>query len=277
MLDKIDDDNGPVMADRTLAHLRKALNWHATRDQDFNSPIVKGMARTKPKQRERKRNLNHDEIRDLWAALDKADAPAPYAAFIRTLLLTGQRRNEVAGMRWDEIEEHESGDVWVIPPERYKTKVEQVVPLTQAVRQIIIGEKPKKKGKDDPEPGPFVFSTTNGDSPFSGYSKAKPKLDAKIAEARNETKRGPMPHWTLHDLRRTAKRLMLEAGVRPHITERVLGHVIGGVEGNYDQHDYKAEKRTALEQLAAKVGTIINPPKPNVTSLQERRRKRATA
>ena len=81
----------------------------------------------------------------------------------------------------------------------------------------------------------------------------------------------PLPNWTLHDLRRTAKTLMVRAGVRPDISERVLGHVIAGVEGTYDRHSYADEKRDALEKLAEMVERISNPPPPNVTTLDERR------
>ena len=93
------------MADRTLAHLRKAFHWHAVRDRQFSTPIIKGMARTKPKERARAQILDDQEIRDLWQALDElgADAPACYPAYIRTLLLTAQRRSDVSHMTAAEI------------------------------------------------------------------------------------------------------------------------------------------------------------------------------
>ena len=81
----------------------------------------------------------------------------------------------------------------------------------------------------------------------------------------------PIPNWTLHDLRRTAKTLMVRAGVRPDISERVLGHVIAGVEGTYDRHSYADEKRDALEKLAAMIERVLNPPPSNVTTLAEHR------
>jgi integrase len=86
----------------------------------------------------------------------------------------------------------------------------------------------------------------------------------------NGTKVEPLPNWTLHDLRRTAKALMVRAGVRPDISERVLGHVIVGVEGTYDRHSYAEEKRDALEKLAAMVGHILNPPTSNVTPFNQK-------
>src|SRR5215469_11134512 len=103
MLDAVEDQGGPVMADRTLAHLRRAFNWHSSRDDDFLPPIARGMTRTKGKDRARDRVLSDDEMRDLWAAVDQANVPPCYPRFIRALLLTGQRRNEVARADWREI------------------------------------------------------------------------------------------------------------------------------------------------------------------------------
>jgi integrase len=247
MLDAVEDDgDAPVMADRVLAHTHKAFNWWATRDDSFNSPIVKGMARTKPAERARKRYLTDDELCDVWRALDTAPAPACYPAYVRVLLLTTQRRDEVARMSWPEIE----GGTWVIPAERYKTGVENVVPLMEAVLQLL--GNPPKTG--------FVFSSTDGELPFSGFSKAKRALDKAIGELRKREKRKPIPHWTLHDLRRTARSLMSRAGVSADIAERVLGHKIGGVRGVYDRHEYVAEKRDALQRLGALVERILNPP-----------------
>ena len=101
--------------------------------------------------------------------------------------------------------------------------------------------------------------------PFSGFGKSKARLDkAVLSDMRKHAKKGttvePLPNWTLHDLRRTAKTLMARAGVRPDISERVLGHVIAGVEGTYDRHSYADEKRDALEKLAAMIERILNPP-----------------
>jgi integrase len=135
LLDQIEDKNGPVMADRTLAYIRKAFNWQATRDDSFTPPIVRGMARTKPGERKRKRVLDDQEIRDLWTALNelKNDAPICYPRFVRTLLYVAQRREEIARMVWEEI----AGDAWTIPAERSKNKVANVVPLTKEARDLL--------------------------------------------------------------------------------------------------------------------------------------------
>ena len=105
--------------------------------------------------------------------------------------------------------------------------------------------------------------------PFSGFSKAKPALDRAVAAARSGEL---LANWTLRDLRRTAKTMVVRAGVRPDISERVLGHAIAGVEGIYDRHSYLDEKREALEKLAAIVEGIVNMAPANVPSLVDRGR-----
>jgi len=245
---------GPVMADRTLAALRRLFNWHAARDDRFTTPIVKGMARTKPSERARDRVLSDQEIRDLWAACDSAKPPI-FGPYVRTLLLTAQRRDEVANMRRSEIE----GSVWTIPAERYKTGRANVVPLSETARAIIAAQ-PVLKLRDGTD-SDLVF-TTNGAVAISGFTKAKTKLDAKmlaLARERAAVPKVKLEPWTLHDLRRTAKTLMKRAGVSSDHSERVLGHVIPGVEGVYDKHDYVAEKRAALKVLAEAVLEIVGP------------------
>jgi integrase len=249
VLDRIEDESGPVMADQTLAFMRRVFNWHASRSDDFRSPIVRGMARTKPKARARKRILADDEIRDVWKALDTADVPACYPAYVRALLLTATRRNEAAGMSSIEL----GGDLWTIPGKRYKTKLDHVVPLTAQAKTLIGGKPEGFKGS-----AWFVFSSTGGTKAFSGYSKAKRELDKEIAKRREADGREPMPRWTLHDLRRTARSLMSRAKVPTDHAERVLGHVIGGVRETYDRYEYLDEKRDALVQLARLVDFIVH-------------------
>jgi integrase len=219
------------------------------------------MARTKPKERKRKRVLADDEIRDLWTALDAGTEPACVAPYVKSLLLCATRRNESARMHSAEIE----GDLWTIPGERYKNKLDHVVPLT-AQALALIGEKPANLKKN----AWFIFSTTDGAKAFSGFSKAKRELDEKIAAIRQEAAREPMANWTLHDLRRTARSLMSRAKVPTDHAERALGHVMGGVRETYDRYEYLDEKRAAFEALAALVSRILNPTA-NVEELATRR------
>jgi integrase len=265
MLDEIEDESGPVMADRALAYVRKAFNWYAIRDDKFLSPIVPGMRETSSKGRER--ILADDEIRDLWAALETlSDVPACYPRFVKTLLLTATRRNESANMH---SVEHD-GEVWTIPGARYKRLPkhkdrDHVIPLSAASRELI-AEKPEGANGNSW----FVFSTTGGAKPFSGFSKAKAVLDEAIAAIREKQGRPAMERWTLHDLRRTARTLMSRAKIEPDHAERALGHIIGGVRGVYDKFEYIDEKRAAFEALAALVSRILNPTA-NVEELASRR------
>jgi integrase len=144
---------------------------------------------------------------------------------------------------------------WTIPAARYKTGKPTVVPLSGVALAIIDAQ--DRVGDAD-----LVF-TTNGDVAFSGYSKAKKRLDEAMlkhlqANAVGEGNAASLPDWRLHDLRRTAKTLMIRAGVRPDITERVLGHAISGVEGVYDRHTYIDEKRDALQRLTAMIEMILH-------------------
>ncbi len=253
MLDEIADDHGPRMADLVLAYVRKAFNWYEVNghDDDFKSPIVRGMARLKPSDRERERVLADDEIRDVWSALDGIIEPACFPAYVRTLLLTATRRTEAADMSTTELE----GELWTIPKERYKTGRDHVIPLSARARELIASAAPAKSAKN----AHFVFSTTGGAKAFSGFSKAKADLDKKIAELREREGRPAMQQWQFHDLRRTARTLLARAGVRDDIAERCLGHVIKGVEKVYNRHAYLDEKRAAFDALAALVSRILNP------------------
>ena len=228
LLDRIEEGSGPAMATLTLAIIRKVMNWHASRSDDFLSPIVRGMARTIEQARDR--ILSDDEIRKVWAANSGI-----FGAYVRFLLLTAARRNEASEMTWAEIE----GGDWTLPAARNKTKVDLVRPLSRAAREII---------EALPRRGSFVFTTNDGLKPISSLSLFKRRLDAASG-----TK-----GWTLHDLRRTARSLMSRAGVPSDHAGRCLGHVIGGVRGVYDRHEYHREKAQAFEALAALIERIVS-------------------
>jgi integrase len=264
ILDWIEDQAGPVMADRTRAYLRKALSWYAERDDQFNltAAFVRVEPRANPKDRARTRVLSDEEIRMIWPLLAEAGT---FGALVKMLLLTAQRRDEVARMSHKEIGKD---GIWTIPAERYKTKRPNHVPLSRAALKLI-EEQPKLDGCD------FVFPS-RVKTPYSGFGKSKAALDkaaltAMKKQANKAAKVEPIPNWTLHDLRRTAKTLMARAGIRPDISERVLGHVIAGVEGTYDRHSYAEEKRDALEKLAAIIERIVNPTPSSVVMLNQRR------
>jgi integrase len=234
LLDKVEDKSGPRMADECLMAVRRVMNWHATRSDDFRSPIVRGMSRAKPAaERARDRVLTDGELRQVWHACDGMPA---FGSFVRFLILTSARRNEAARMRWSEIE----GLDWTLPASRNKTKQDLVRPLSAAALAVLAGV-PRIDGCE------YVFS--NGRTPIANFSRDKRALDAASGTS----------GWTLHDLRRTARSLLSRAGVNADHAERCLGHVIGGIRKTYDRHEFYNEKKYAFEALAALIERIVEP------------------
>ena len=259
LLDRITDDHGPVMADHVLAMLRRVMSWHAVRDDDFKSPIIKGMARTSIKERARSRTLDDDELRAVWRAAETL--ATPYARMLQFILLTATRLREAAHMKRAEI--NAGGIEWTIPKERHKSKKDFLCPLSTAA-QDVLAKTPSigRKG--------WVF-TNDGEHAVGGFSNFKRAFDKLVlAELQKHDRAADLPRWTIHDLRRTARSLMSRAGVPPRHAEMALGHVVPGVEGTYDRHSYFDEKRAAFEALAAQVARILNP-QANVVALREAR------
>jgi integrase len=230
LLDTIEDDNGPAMANEVLGIVSRVFDWHSTRTDTFRSPIVKGMKRAGGQARSRV--LTDDELRAVWSAATTYHHP--YGSLVRFILLTATRRNEAQYATRAEI----VGGEWTIPADRYKTKIDHVVPLTQAALAIVAGL---------PEAG-WLF-TTNGKQAIGSLSRHKAAIDEASG----------VSGWTIHDLRRTARSLMSRAGVPTDHAERCLGHVIGGVRGVYDRHEFREEKRQGFEALAGLVERIVNP------------------
>jgi integrase len=243
LLDEIEDQNGPVMADRTLEIVRKVMNWYATRNDEFRPPIIKGMARTKSKDRARKRVLTDDELRKVWRAAEGGQLIPTMPVFgrlVRFILLTATRLSEAARMHRSELK----GTEWVIAAERYKNKIDHLIPLSGAAMALL------------PAEGEWMFSTS-GLVPISGFSDHKRRFDDASG----------VRDWRLHDLRRTARTLMSRAGVIADHAERCLGHVVPGIRGVYDHHEFVEEKRLAFEALAGQIERIVNP-RENVVALR---------
>ena len=237
LLDKIEDANGPAAADFTLAAIRMICSWYETRNENYSSPIVRGMRRTNAKERARARIMNDDELREVWTA---AEANGTFGAFIRVALLTAQRREKILAMRWDDLN-WETGE-WTIPQAKREKNTAGSLILPQAALNIITAQPRFASNR-------YVFAG-NGANLIGGISGRKKQFDAKLTN---------VAPWTVHDLRRTARSLISRAGVRPDIAERVLGHAINGVKGVYDRHSYRDEKAYALNALAGLIDTIINP------------------
>jgi integrase len=249
LLDRIEDHNGPRMADVTLGVLRRIFHWHEKRSDEFRSPIIRGMARQKAAEHRRTRVLSDVEIRALWAAT--ADNTV-FSALIRFLLLTSARRNEAAGMKWNEVDDK---GIWTLPPDqtgRSKPKVEVVRPLSKAALAVLAGL-PRIDGC------PYAFTTT-GRGPIVQFSIPKARLDGASG----------VTGWRLHDLRRTARSLLSRAGVSSDVAERCIGHALPGIRATYDRYRYIEEMAHAFERLAAQIETIVNPPEGEVVPMRRR-------
>lgn len=196
----------------------------------------------------RDRVLGDGELALVWRASEAA--PMVWGVFFRLLVLTGQRRGEVSGMMWEELDRKSA--VWVIPPARAKNGKAHLVPLSDAaVAQLDLAA----GGCDWPQRG-YVLTTTSR-SAVSGISKAKAALDAATQRLNDGE---AIPQWRLHDLRRTVATGLQRLGVRFEVTEAVLNHVSGsrsGVAGVYQRHDWAAEKRAALAAWAAHVEALL--------------------
>jgi integrase len=266
LLDKAVDRDAPITARNAFAAFRKMCNWAVSRGIIEKNPCD-GVAAPSPP-RPRDRVLDDDELRLAWRAFERLGFP--FGDVGKILILTGARRDEVAGMRWSEVDL--GAKVWTLPKERTKNGREHVIPLSDAAMRIIEGL-PRIEGKTG-----LVFTTTGGRTPVSGFSRAKAAIDAAILEAMKEEAeaRGddpadvePPEHWQFHDLRRSMATNLQKLGVRLEVTEAVLGHISGsrsGIVGVYQRHTWAQEKRAALDAWGRRLEAIVAPS--NVVALR---------
>lgn len=241
---------GPHAARHAFNAARRLFDWAVDRGVLEDSPCegIKGK-RVHGSTGARDRVLTDEELRRVWEA---AEATAyPYGPLIQLLILTGQRRDEIGEARWSEIDC--PACVLTVPGVRMKAGVAHSVPLTPRAMEVLQGL-PRFTGD-------FIFSTTGGLRPFSGHSKAKARLDLLV---------GPIKPYQVHDLRRTARTGMAQAGVSVFIGELVISHRQAGVHRVYDLHGYDDDKRAALLAWESRLRTIIEPPPPtNIVLLRE--------
>ncbi|KAF0140360.1 MAG: putative phage integrase [Rhodospirillaceae bacterium] len=239
-------ERGPIMANRTLAYMRRFFNWCIEKDYITTSPATglkpPGAACT------RERTLDDGELMEVWRAAKAVGSV--WEPLVMLLILTAQRRSEVAGILWGEVDFERR--LWTLPAERAKNGRTHEVPLVDAAIAVL---------KAVPRLGEsaLVFTTT-GYTPVSGLSKAKIILDRAIAKARGENA-APMPGWTFHDLRRTATTGMARLGIHPHVADAILNHKSGAIQGVaaiYNRHAYTEERRRALEAWERHVLALLD-------------------
>jgi integrase len=252
-----------VQANRTLARLKTLFKW--VLDEELVSADPTARVRKVVKETARDRILTDDEIRLFWAGCDRLGWP--FGPMYKLLLLTAQRRDEVGGAEWAEIDVERR--MWTIPREKAKNDRAHEVHLSTLAAEIIEGL---------PRTGNRFVLTTNGERPVSGYSKSKERLDghmldllrAELAGAGKASDRPAIDDWILHDLRRTAATGMARLNIPPHVVDKILNHVSGtirGVAAVYNRHAYLDERRAALEAWSRHVETLIRPVLENVVQL----------
>ncbi len=253
------------VARRLHETLRPLFGWAFASGAIQSNPMT-GLPCPKPVEA-RDRVLSDEEIKALWQAVTAEGWP--FASVFKVLLLTGQRREEVAGMRWREVDL--DAGTWTIAKERCKNGKAHTVDLSPEAARLFdpLGDVAAARlmrngeGKED-----FVFSTT-GRTPVSGFSKTKARIDARMREILGDK----FHPWRTHDLRRTAASGMAALGFQPHVIERVLNHVSGaqgGLVGVYQRHEYREERKRAITAWGAHVLWIVSAEKPasNVVPLR---------
>lgn len=264
VIDLIDDiiaRDARVQANRTLARLKTFFKWVTQKKRIAISPVADMELPTQ--ERARDRVLSDDEIRWLWAACDEIGWP--FGPLIQLLILTAQRRDEVAGIARAELAIAEK--TWTIPREKTKNDTAHEVQLCSTAVAIL--ESLPRIGD-----GGLIFTTT-AETPVSGFSRAKLRLDKAMLAAKGQAlgkqKGDAIPNWTLHDLRRTAATGMARLKIAPHVVDRVLNHTSGtirGVAAVYNRFAYLDERRAALEAWGRYVDNLIGPTPVNVVTIR---------
>jgi integrase len=235
VISAVEQRGAPAAANKTLKSLKTFLRWCVGRAVLDQSP-AEGVP-LPAKEVARDRVLNDQELAQVILAARKVGGP--YGGIVELLALTGQRREEVAGMRWDELDLAQR--IWTLPKSRTKNAKEHVVHLSE--QAIAVLQRADNKG-------PFVFSVL-GTNPFQEFSRRKRRLDQLSGVA----------EWRLHDLRRTCVSGMARLGVAPHVADKILHHqagTISGVAAVYQRHEFLSERRQALELWGAHVGAILS-------------------
>jgi len=257
VLDPIVDSGRPILANRTLSILKRWFKWCVV---DRGILVVSPVAEMRPpaKEKKRERVLDAHELAEILKATEALGFPfGPYFQF---LILTAQRRGEVAGIRHDDVD-HQAA-LWTLPSEATKPGRVHDVPLSGAAIELL-ERLPRFEG-------PYLFSTTSGERPVSGFSKTKAALDDKIAENREEGT-GHLAGWRIHDLRRTCATWMAASGVPPHVLSAILNHSPGtaqGVTAIYNRFRYLEERREALEAWGQYILSLIDEQKGQLTAIE---------
>ncbi len=246
LLDGIVAKGHHALANKVFATLRAFINWCIEREKITASPIAAMKAPAKEVSRDRV--LTDSEIIVAWNVWE--NMAWPFGDAFKLMLITGQRRSEVASMRWKDIDKKRK--VWTLPRENTKSDRLNEVPLSKLALEII---------DTVPKSGPLLFST-NSKTPISGFSKAKSYCDTEILNIlKKENPKAKLVAWRLHDLRRTLSTNMARLRISEHVVERLINHAIGaskGTAGIYNRHGYTDEKQHAMDTWSQYLDSLIN-------------------
>jgi len=242
------DRGASTQAHALFAMLRGFLNW-CVDSGDFNLE-VSPCAKIKPAILIGQRNIGSRVLKDVeiaacWRASEAMGYP--FGEFLQLLLLTAVRRNEAADARWSEIDL--DAKLWVIPAERMKGGAAHAVPLVPDI-MALLESLPRFSGGD------FVFSTTGGKRPVSGFSKAKARLNA-LMRTDLEAQGLPFEDFVIHDIRRTCRTRFSALPVEDIVRELLVAHARPGLHRIYDLHLYEEEKADALKLWHTKLKDIL--------------------
>jgi len=239
-----------------LAVLRKLCKWAVSREIIVHSPCEGVLARSMEAPRDRV--LDDRELRLVWRAADTLGWP--FDAIVRLLVLTGQRRGEVVGMAWTELDLEKK--LWSLPALRTKNKRAHVLPLSLLAVDILSALPRIENGGGLVFPAGVVRRTTRsqGPVPVSGFSVPKRRLDRALAELAKAEGLPPFVQWGFHDLRRSCASGMAKLGVDLHVVERCLNHVsgtFGGIVSVYQKHKFEDGMRRAMDAWSAHVEWLV--------------------
>lgn len=256
ILAHLDDlDGGPALRRNTYAVVLRLMRWAKGRG-DIDSNPLDGIEAPKPVA-SRDRVLSDAELKLVWIASEELGGV--FCALVRLLLLTGQRRDEVAGLDWRELDRERKE--WLLPASRAKNGREHLIPLSAPVTALLDG---LAGGETWPRKG-FILTTDAGKTRVSGFSKAKRKLDGEIADL-IEDDAPPVALWRFHDLRRSFATGLQRLRIPGDWIEAAQNRRKGGVAGVYQRYEFADEKREAFDTWGAHVAGLIAP-KANVVPL----------
>ncbi|KQT96971.1 tyrosine-type recombinase/integrase [Rhizobium sp. Leaf453] len=263
LIGSIRDRPAPGMAYNVWGHIKAIFAWAMWPERRQGYGLINNPTQhLQPKHFKLSKSvsvrvLTDEEIKAYWKAADAT--PYPLGPFYKLLMLTGQRKSEVSDAQWPEFD-LAGRKLWTVPEERFKSGQSHIIPLSPDALSTI--ETLERFAGDDA--GDFLFSTTKGQKPINGFSRAKAALDKAMLEIlRTDNPTATLPDWVFHDVRRTVRTRLSGLRVNADIAELIIGHGKTGLRRVYDHYEFEPEMRDALERWGAALKLLVDPPSDN--------------